>query len=75
MCSDEFKIRLDFSFTVIFLAKNNFLPLHINKTLKYIANLNLKCMCYYAFLSDESLFTRLNYDIIGSLTYRCLVYR
>ena len=44
MHSDEFKRWLAFSFTLIVLAENNFLPLlksFINKTLKYKANLSL----------------------------------
>ena len=42
MRSNKFKRRLGFSFPVIVLTYNNFLPLwksFINKTLKYKANL------------------------------------
>ena len=42
--SNEFERQLGFSFTVIVLAQNNFLPLlksFINKTLKYKVDLNL----------------------------------
>ena len=70
MRSEAFKRRLAFSFTIIILQLYLLrLKSFITKALEYKAVLKFQDNLYallhlYAFLSDESLFTELPFDII-----------
>ena len=73
MHSDEFKWRLGFAFTIIIIVCSPYYAtikkFYQHWSIKPNFVKNLICMHCYAFLSDESLFTWLNCDVIGSLPY------